>query len=442
MMNKEWKESKVNDVANVVDFVANGSFASLKENVQYLTTPDYAVLLRLADFNGGWNKNYVYVSESSYRFLRKSTIETGDVIIPNVGANAGDASSIFQAPNLGIPMTLGPNAVKVSPKVGQPLDKNFFYYYLIGPQGQHKLKSIIAGSAQPKFNKTDFRNLNITLPPLREQRAIASVLGSLDEQIELLRRQNATLERLAQTLFRAWFVEFEPVKAKAAGIAPVGLDAATAALFPAEFEDEGLNAGLPKGWQHANLGDICSYRTKKVHPSSVDNSTPYIGLEHMPQNSIALGEWSEASNADSTKSCFESGDILFGKLRPYFHKVGVAPVAGICSTDILVVQASELNFGQALCYLSSDDFIAYVSRLADGARMPRVGAKDVAAYPVVMPTDEIKSAFSTIVAGFTSHIENNLRQARTLGAMRDQLLPRLISGALRVPESLMIDDES
>ncbi|MDC0113129.1 restriction endonuclease subunit S, partial [Burkholderiaceae bacterium] len=250
------------DSVEVTDFVANGSFASLKENVSYKAQPDFAVLARLVDHNAGWKGGRVYVDEKAYKFLSKSSLTTGDVVIANVGANAG---TVFQIPDLGTPITLGPNAVRVRPK-GKDLDKEFLYYYLSSPLGQDKLQSIITGSAQPKFNKTALRGLSIRLPSFSYQRQTVVLVKALDDRITLLRETNATLEAIAQALFKSWFVDFDPVHAKMQGRAPEGMDEDTARLFPDELEESELGL-VPRGWRVGTVDDLCDVITNGGTPS-------------------------------------------------------------------------------------------------------------------------------------------------------------------------------
>ena len=152
-----WEVRKLGELCVVTDYVANGSFASLKENVTYRDKPDYAILIRGTDFNSGWDGRYVYVNETSYRFLRKSELRPMDIIVTNVG-NVG---TTFFVPDLGKPMTLGPNSVLVRPHFAG----NFMFHFLRSDQGQHLIRSITSGVAQPKFNKTDFRSLDVNIPP-------------------------------------------------------------------------------------------------------------------------------------------------------------------------------------------------------------------------------------------------------------------------------------
>lgn len=374
------------------------------------------------------------VTEKVVKGLERFRLEKHDILMAMTGATIGKVGRIKSSQSAYV----NQRVAKISAKAGREYDG--FIYALVSQDGfEQKVLDSASGSAQANVSADGIGRILVPNPPLPEQRAIASILGDLDAKIEVNRAQNATLEALAQTLFRAWFVDFEPVKAKSAGLAPVGLDEQTAALFPSEFEDEAANMELPKGWKRGVLGDLCTIRRETVQPSSIDGSTPYIGLEHMPQKSIALGEWGKAEDADSTKSRFFQGDILFGKLRPYFHKVGIAPVDGICSTDILVIRPLESAFGLVLCCVSSEPLISYVSRLADGAKMPRVSWKDLANYPLAVPPELLQQAFSVMISNYAARIENNLRENRTLAQLRDQLLPRLLSGRLKVPESLVLE---
>jgi type I restriction enzyme S subunit len=151
-----WTIDQLGAVCDVTDYVANGSFASLKENVTYRDEPDYAVLVRGTDFNSGWNGKYVYVTEHSYRFLKKSALRVGDIVVTNVG-NVGIT---FFVPDLGRPMTLGPNSVLARPRKGAA----FMFHFFRSDDGQHRIHGITSGAAQPKFNKTEFRSMRIAVP--------------------------------------------------------------------------------------------------------------------------------------------------------------------------------------------------------------------------------------------------------------------------------------
>lgn len=182
-----WKISTVKEETSLVtDYVANGSFASLAENVKYKSVEDYAILIRLVDYNNNFQGPFVFIDESAYEFLAKSKLYGNEIIISNVGANVG---TVFKCPKLKWKMSLAPNSIMVKFKG----NNDFYYYWLKSKFGQHMLNSIVTGSAQPKFNKTNFKDLAIPVPPIDEQKRIAAILSSLDDKIELNRRINRNL---------------------------------------------------------------------------------------------------------------------------------------------------------------------------------------------------------------------------------------------------------
>jgi hypothetical protein len=280
----------------------------------------------------------------------------------------------------------------------------------------------------------------VWLPPLPEQRAIAHILGTLDDKIELNRRMSETLEAMARALFKAWFVDFEPVRAKLAGRwqrgqSLPGLPAELYDLFPDRLVDSELGE-IPEGWKVGTLGNVAENPRRSVQPNSIPPDTPYIALEHMPRRSIALSDWGTAEGIESNKFKFRKGEILFGKLRPYFHKVGVAPVDGVCSTDIVVVCPRTPHwFAFVLCVVSSDDFVEFTNAGSTGTKMPRTSWADMARYEIALPPDALAQAFNAIVRRQVDRLIAAVHESRTLAALRDALLPKLISGEIRVKDA-------
>ena len=298
----------------------------------------------------------------------------------------------------------------------------------------HKLGEIDDGSPIPSTTRAAVYPCKLCVPPLREQRAIAHILGTLDDKIELNRRMNETLEAMARALFKSWFVDFDPVRAKIKG-RDTGLPDDLADLFPDRLVDSEMGE-MPEGWEVANLGEVAALRRRGIDPASVASDTPYIGLADMPRGSIALTDWGGAGSVFSRKSAFEAGDILFGKLRPYFHKVGIAPVDGLCSTDIVVLGAREPKWSAfVLACVSSSAFVAHTSQTATGTKMPRTSWKAMNRYELCRPTDDVASEFQRLIAPILRRIVGNIHESRTLAALRDALLPKLISGEIRVPDA-------
>jgi type I restriction enzyme S subunit len=206
-------------------------------------------------------------------------------------------------------------------------------------------------------------------------------------------------------------------------------------LFPDSFTDSPLGP-IPEGWTIGTFGDVAENSRRGVQPQELETSTPYIALEHMPRRCIALSEWARADGVASGKFRFHRGEILFGKLRPYFHKVGVAPLDGVCSTDILVIAPkNERWFGFVLGHVSSDEFVAHTDAHSAGTKMPRTNWSDMARFEVALPTEPVAVTFDRYIRPLTEAIIGNLFESRTLAAIRDASLPKLLSGEIRIRDA-------
>ncbi len=315
------------------------------------------------------------------------------------------------------------------------IDEGFLYWVFLWKEFNRELVATATGTKILHTAPQRIESFKFNLPALNEQQTIAHILGTLDDKIELNRRMNETLEAMARALFKSWFVDFDPVRAKAEHRQPAGMDAKTAALFPSSFAESPLGQ-IPKGWEAGSIGAIGENARRGIRPSDTLPATPYIGLEHMPRRNITLSDWGAADDVTSNKFAFREGDILFGKLRPYFHKVGVAPLDGVCSTDIVVVTPTQPQwFGLLLCHLSSTDFVNAVDAASTGTKMPRTRWQDMARYEVVLPTNPVAEKFTQQVQSLVEMIRGNIMQSRTLAALRDALLPKLLSGEIRVREA-------
>lgn len=188
-----WVCRKLEDFVDVVDYVANGSFASLKENVQLQSTPGYALFVRTTDFNSGFSGDFRFVSKVAYEFLKKSSLNGSEVIISNVG----DVGTVFRAPKwLGYPMTLGSNAVALKSKIAN----SFLFHYFKGHEGQFAIQSIVTGSAQLKFNKTNLRGLDVAVPSDSILAQFSAISNSIQNQQDNLEEQVRSLATLRDNL--------------------------------------------------------------------------------------------------------------------------------------------------------------------------------------------------------------------------------------------------
>lgn len=332
----------------------------------------------------------VYGSNGVIGFASETNANNNIIVIGRVGSYCGSLYLSAQK------CWVTDNAIRAS-----ALDDNDagFLFYLLRTLDLNHWR---AGSGQPLLNQTILSQIPASIPLPDEQRAIAHVLGTLDDKIELNRRMNEMLEAMAQAIFKSWFVDV-------------------------------TENGIPKGWTAGTLGDVAENPRRTVDPSEVEPETPYIGLEHMPRRSIALAEWGRAGDVASGKARFIKREILLGKLRPYFHKVGVAVFDGVCSTDILTVRPKAVEWHSfVLCHLSSNDVIDYADACSTGTKMPRVSWTDLARYEVALPPAELAAKFNANVQPMFNKITANIGESRTLAAIRDALLPKLLSGEIRV----------
>jgi type I restriction enzyme, S subunit len=278
------------------------------------------------------------------------------------------------------------------------IDSRWLYFWMNGREFWEQVHSLKDQTDMADYvNLNDQRNMAITLPPLPEQRAIASVLSSLDDKIDLLHRQNKTLEAMAETLFRQWFVE-------EAG----------------EGEMTTLGEYAINVRQNARVDDLVKYNH-------------YVGLEHIPRKCITLSGWGDTDKLVSNKSIFEANDILFGKLRSYFHKVVFAPIDGVCSTDILVIRPKKAEwFSFCLLNFFSKDVVDHSDLGSEGTRMPRTNWDIISSYQIARPDEQTLQEFDAIVRPMVNKMSCNIFQIQKLEQLRDTLLPKLMSGEVRV----------
>lgn len=195
----DWEDRKLEDISSLMtDYVANGSFQSLRENVNVTENKDYALYVRLVDLRAGLgHSDQKYVDKESFDFLKKSCLHGGELLMANIGANVGE---VWQMPNVELPATLAPNMLMT--KFKSYIDSGYVYYFLASDFGQNRISKVIAGSGHPKINKTELKQVKVLLPPLNEQQKITKVLINADKEIELLERQLADLKQEKKALMQ------------------------------------------------------------------------------------------------------------------------------------------------------------------------------------------------------------------------------------------------
>ncbi|WP_082672527.1 restriction endonuclease subunit S [Luteimonas abyssi] len=389
------------------------------------------VLLGLATIkrNGGFRSDSLktYGGDSQGKLL----VRAGELYLSlkDVTQSADLLGAVARLPPEHAPGRLTQDTVKLAPKSADaPLD--YLYWLLRTPHYRAYCRSHATGTTNLGLAREDF--LAFPAPaPTAQQHKIVETLNALDDRIELNRRRNQTLEAMVSALFKDWFVDFGPVRAKIEGLESY-LPTDLWYLFPDRVDDE----GNPEGWRTGTLSDVASHPRRSVQPNKIKADTPYIALEHMPRQCIALSDWGDANDLESNKFEFRKGEVLFGKLRPYFHKVGVAAIDGVCSTDILVIDAKDARwFGFVLGHLSSKKFVEYTNAGSTGTRMPRTSWSEMARYEFALPPAPVAEAFNKIVGPWIEQIIASIHESRTLVQLRDTLLPKLITGELRIADA-------
>lgn len=289
----------------------------------------------------------------------------------------------------------------------RPVNKWYLRDYL----SLANLRQLDSGAAQSMITIESLRKFPITLPTIEVQNKVAEIIARYDDLIETNRRRIALLEEAARLLYREWFVNLR---------------------FPGHEQGKMVD-GLPAKWRRVKLSEICQQERNQVDPASVASDTPYLSMEHMTSKSICLGAWGAAEKVSSSKIRFQRGDILFGRIRPYFHKVGIAQVDGVTSTDMIVVRAKSKRLQPVVALvMSSDDFVGYAVTTSNGTKMPRADWKVLKNWEIQLPNENILTEFAERLIPIFESLDVLSGQNIALKKSRDELLPKLMSGEIQV----------
>ena len=317
------------------------------------------------------------------------------------------------------------------------VDRTFLFYSAASPRFVDHATKGSTGTKMPRADWKQVSQLTVQLPPLREQREISSILGALDDKIEINRQMNATREAIARALFQSWFVDFDPVRAKAEGRQPVGMDAETAALFPDSFENSALGP-IPQGWKIGKNDDLTILQRQSVDPGS--KPTQLFTHYSLPAFDDGLrAEKVVGDRIKSNKYVVPDGEVLVSKLNPHIPRIwlvdGGDELNSVCSTEFIVCTPSVVTTAEYLYLLySSQSFTTKYRSLVAGTTgsHQRVRPEDFKAIEIVTPHPRLVADFTLIVGALLSQSANLTRTNEMLSATRNSLLPKLLSGELRV----------
>ncbi len=412
-MSSDWPVFSVDDIkAPRSGSIAIGPFGSRMKSDCYVS--DGIRVVRGTNLTGGrsFSGDFVFITPEKAEELNSANLLANDLVFPHRGA-IGEVGIV---PNDGERYVLSSSLMKLTCAADRA-HPDFIYYFFKSDAGRFELLKNASQVGTPGIGQplSSLKQIKLRLPPVDEQRSIAAALRALDDRIALLRETNATLEAIAQALFKSWFVDFDPVRAKQQGLAPAGMDEATAALFPDSFEESALGL-VPNGWATGTVESLMelSYGKALKATDRVAGAVPVYGsggITGFHDEPLVDGPSVVVGRKGTVGSLYWE-DRPFFPIDTVFYIKAKVPLT-YCFHQLRLLGLENMN--------------------TDGA-VPGLNRNNVYRLAVVVPPREVILAFDEIVRSLRCRIFVNAMQAQTLATLRDTLLPRLISGQLRLPE--------
>ncbi|MCU8444089.1 restriction endonuclease subunit S [Vibrio vulnificus] len=358
--------------------------------------------------------------------------KTGDVVL-TVEAPLGQVAQLEDSY-----VALAQRVVTLRGKKGV-LDNTYLKYLLMSSQMQSALDGRSSGSTVKGIKQSELRKLELELPDINVQEKIATILGSLDGKIAINKSMNQTLEKIAQRIFKSWFIDFDPVRANKEGVAFDGLSPQIQALFPSEFEESELGM-IPKTWGVSSLSERVNINPKRTLKKGI--VTHHIDMKALPTSSMSISEVAEKEFKSGTK--FQNHDTLLARITPCLENGKTAYVNCIPENKIawgsteFIVMNPKLKFFREYVYLlaRTEELRAYaIKNMTGTSGRQRVSGALVGEYLIVNPSDSIVEEFHRIAEPLFSKIAENTKSTVVLEKIRDRLLPKLISGQITVGEA-------
>ncbi len=428
-MSSEWNLLTLKDAGVVLIDCDHRTPTSVDEGYPYIAIPQLK--------NGHITLDGVRrISHADYiDWTKKLKPQVNDVIVVR-RCNSGDSAHV----PAGLDCAIGQNLVVLRAS-GERVLPCFLRWLLKGPEWWNQVSKFInVGAVFDSLRCRDIPNFELTIPPLEQQAEIANVLGAIDDRITLLRETNATLEAMAQALFKSWFIDFDPVRAKAEGLEPEGMDATTTAMFPDSFEESELGA-VPRGWMVRSLDSIANYLNglaMQKFPPTDDGWLPVIKIAQLRKGNTVGAD--RAGRNIKTEYIIQNGDVLFswsGSLEVVIWCGG----EGALNQHLFKVTSKD--FPKWFYYLWTRQHLTDFQQTAasKATTMGHIQRKHLTEAKVVVPPAEMLRSAGVLIEPLLERWLVNAEKAQTLTQLRDTLLPRLISGQLRLPEAEVMVEE-
>jgi len=420
MTPEDWEVKKLGDLGelkNGINFSRNDfgkGFPII--NVTNLFRGRYATINDLAEIKRDTLKNpeKYFVKRGDILFTRSSLKHSG----------TGQAAMVFDLPKK--QTVFSGFIIRFRKNPNSKIDDNFLNYLVRSNFYREYIRRFIDGTTITNINQTFLSNLPIITPPLQEQHAIAKILSDLDSKIELLQKQNETLEKIGQAIFKHWFVDFEFPNEEGKPYKSSGGEM---------VYNEELGKEIPKGWRIGKLGELLKNIKEHLKPGEDLIGRKYVPIDEIPMRKFGLDSHKPIEEAKSSLIAFEKGDILFGAMRPYFHRVNFSHFRGVTRTTTMVLRPIKKEFFSfSIFYLNQEDSVKYATQHSTGSTIPyATWEKSLEKMEIIVPFDKILIKFNRLLMPFFNRIAENVEQIQTLKKIRDLLLPKLMSGKIRVP---------
>lgn len=406
--------------------------------------PEGIALIRSQNvYNDGFRRDgLAFVNDEHAAELAGVEVQAGDVLLNITGDSV---ARCCRAPADVLPARVNQHVAIIRPN-SAILDPRYLYYHLISPSKQAEMLSMAGGGGtRNALTKGMIERFEVPAPCIDGQRAIAGVLGALDDKIEQNRRTAAALERLARVIFRAWFVDFEPVNAKAAGATSFpGMPQPAFDALPTGFVDSELGP-VPEGWRVSAISDV--FQVNPPRPLSKEKLAPYLDMKNMPTDVHAPEEWEQRPVGSGMR--FVNGDTLVARITPCLENGKTAFIDFLNdrevawgSTEYIVLRSKPpLPELFAYCLARTSEFRDFaIQNMTGTSGRQRVASSALEHYKIALPSAPAASGFGEVIVPLFQFIRATMNESRKLAEVRDYLLPRLLSGTVRVMD-LQISNE-
>jgi type I restriction enzyme S subunit len=430
-MSSEWRECSIGDLVNVKHgFAFSGEHITKDHGKCVLVTPGNF------EIGGGFKEGNAKYFHGLYP--EEFVFAPGDLIVTmtDLSKTADTLGYSAKIPREGNKIYLHNQRIGKVIAKSSNANLDFLYWVMRHKDYRNLVVSTATGSTVRHTSPSRILAYSFLLPPPSQQQAIAHILGTLDDKIELNRKTNETLEAMAKALFKSWFVDFDPVRAKAEG-RPTGLPAEISDLFPDSFEDSELGE-IPSGWRDGEIQDVADLNLENWGSRNQPIKIRYLDLASVKYgrtDNLEEYEWEDAPSR--ARRILKKGDTVVGTVRPGNGSYCLIGEDGITGSTGFAVLRPKARVDDAFVYLGScsKDNIDRLAHLADGGAYPAVRPELVAQTPVVIPSRQVLDHFSSYVSPLFANAGERERESKVLCHLRDTLLPKLISGELRISDA-------